>query len=296
MGDSHIRYFTKAASYDLLYPYETDRLEVGGATAVGMRNPNSKTDAIGKFRRWVADKDRASEIVLHLGEVDCGYVIWYRADRYREPVELQMAESLDAYFDFVDELRAEGFSRVIISGATLPTITDDDQVGEVVLARSAITATMVERTQLTLEYNRELAERAAGRGLPFVDISPDVLDPITGVVNTRLRNPQADDHHMNVPLAAAHWARRLLPHLEHAPVPDAEVHWRANRDTFLKGFSAHSSRIPQELLVPVPAGGVIVAKEIAVRDDYTLIRDARYRGRSYPLIRVLPSRHFRRLA
>ncbi|WP_433674929.1 hypothetical protein [Microbacterium gorillae] len=296
MGDSHIRYFAKAAAYDLLYPYQTDSLEVGGATAVGMRNPNSKTDAIGRFRRWVSDKDRDSEVLLHLGEVDCGYVIWYRSERYQEPVETQMRESLDAYFEFVDELLAAGFSRIIITGATLPTITDDDQVGEVVLARSSITASMIERTQLTLEYNRALAARASARGLSFVDISEDVLDPTTGVVSNRLRNPKAEDHHMHVPLAAAYWARRLLPHLEHAPAPAAEVHWMANRDTFLKGFSAHSARMPEELLVPVPKGGVVVAGEVVVREDYTLLQDVRFRGRQYPMIRVLPSRHFRRLA
>ncbi|WP_345546126.1 hypothetical protein [Microbacterium jejuense] len=295
LGDSHVRYFAKAAAFDLLHPYVTDGIEVGGATAVGMRNPNSKTDAIGRFRKWVVDKDRDSVVVVHLGEVDCGYVIWYRADRYDEPVEIQMRESIGAYFEFVDELRQHGFTRIIITGATLPTITDDDQLGEVVVARSSIAATMAERTALTLEYNRLLAQGAVARGLAFVDIAEDVLDPTTGVVHTKMRNPNPADHHMNVAVAAAYWARRLTPELGRI-TSARERRWTATRDTYLKGFPAHSSRIPAELLVRVSAGEVVVAEKVAAHGDHTIVRNVRFRDQSHPLIRVLPSRHFTRHA
>jgi hypothetical protein len=293
LGDSHVRYFAKAAAFDLLHPYVVDGIEVGGATAVGMRNPNSKTDAIGRFRKWVTDKDRNAVVLVHLGEVDCGYVIWYRADRYAESVEVQMRQSIDAYFEFVDELREQGFTRIIITGATLPTITDEDQIGEVVIARSSITATMAERTALSLEYNRMLEQGAVARGLAFVDIADDVVDPSTGVVSAKMRNPNPEDHHMNEMFAAVYWARRLAPTL--GPVTSTrERRWTATRDTYLKAVQAHSSRIPPELLVRVPAGEVIVAEKVAARGDHTLIRNVRFRGESHPLMRVLPSRHFTR--
>ena len=82
LGDSHVRYFKKAAKLGLLSPHELSGVEVGGATAVGMRNPSAKTNALGRFRDWIRDKPRKAIVVLHLGEVDCGYVIWYRADKY----------------------------------------------------------------------------------------------------------------------------------------------------------------------------------------------------------------------
>lgn len=160
LGDSHIRYLKKAAKIGILAPHEVSGVEVGGATAVGMRNPNAKTNALGRYREWIRDKPREAIVVFHLGEVDCGYVIWYRAEKYDEPVEVQMMHSVEAYFEFIDELRDMGFHRIIITGATLPTITDDDQIGEVVIKRSAITATQKQRTELTLRYNEELCTRA----------------------------------------------------------------------------------------------------------------------------------------
>src|SRR5699024_6294695 len=123
-------------------------------------NPNAKTNAIGRFRTWIADKSRNSIIIMHLGEVDCGFVIWYRASKYGEPVENQLRQSIDAYFEFVDELIADGFQNIIVTGATLPTIADDDQVGEVVMQRSAIEATQSERTELTHVYNSRLKDSA----------------------------------------------------------------------------------------------------------------------------------------
>src|SRR5699024_6250798 len=95
LGDSHVRYFKKAARHGLLSPHEVSGCEVGGATAVGMRNPNAKTNALGRFREWIRDKPRESVVIFHLGEVDCGFVIWYRSAKYREPVETQMMSSVE---------------------------------------------------------------------------------------------------------------------------------------------------------------------------------------------------------
>lgn len=109
LGDSHVRYFRAAANFGLLSPYEVSGLEVGGATAVGMRNPNAKTNALARFRDWVRDKPRDGILVIHLGEVDCGFVIWYRALKYNESIENQVSESINAYFEFVDELVRKAF-------------------------------------------------------------------------------------------------------------------------------------------------------------------------------------------
>ena len=96
LGDSHVRYFRRAAQQGLLAPGELTGLEVGGATAVGMRNPNAKTNAIGRYRDWISDKSRDAVVVTHLGEVDCGFVIWYRAAKYDERVQAQARQSVDA--------------------------------------------------------------------------------------------------------------------------------------------------------------------------------------------------------
>ncbi|WP_152352291.1 hypothetical protein [Brachybacterium subflavum] len=293
LGDSHVRYFKKAAKIGLLAPHELSGVEVGGATAVGMRNPNSKTDAIGRFRRWIREKSRESIVVLHLGEVDCGFVVWYRAEKHDEPVELQVDNSLDAYFEFVDELLDMGFHRLIVTGATLPTITDDDQVGEVVVKRSAITATQKERTDLTLRYNAELRRRAAERGLPYVDIDQDVLDPRTGVVDERMRNPNPEDHHMNGSLAAALWARKLREAIAiYQRLPHAPRHWTCTHDSFLKAYPGHSKNMPTGMRQRVEVGDVVTGDEVTTSGQYTVIRDARVNGEEFPLLSMLHTHHY----
>lgn len=293
LGDSHVRYFKKAAKAGLLAPHELTGVEVGGATAVGMRNPNSKTDAIGRFRKWINDRSREAIVVFHLGEVDCGYVIWYRADKYDEPVELQMKNSIDAYFEFVDELRELGFRRIVITGATLPTITDDDQIGEVVIKRSAITATQKERTDLTLEYNRSLREEAARRGLPFVDVDQDVLDPSTGVVDDRMRNPNPEDHHMNKSLAAVFWAKRLREAIATYQKPKrAPRVWTCTHATFLKAYPGHSKRMAADMRQAVAVGDVVTGDEVQINGQYTVIRNARINGREFPLLSLLHTEHY----
>ncbi|UQN28069.1 hypothetical protein [Brachybacterium kimchii] len=293
LGDSHVRYFKKAAKAGLLAPHELTGVEVGGATAVGMRNPNSKTDAIGRFRKWISDRSREAIVVFHLGEVDCGYVIWYRADKYDEPVELQMENSVEAYFEFIDELRGLGFRRIIITGATLPTITDDDQVGEVVVKRSAITATQKQRTDLTLRYNEMLRREAVRRGLPYVDIDEDVLDSKTGVVDERMRNPNPEDHHMHGSVAAVLWARKLrdavATYQETAPAPRI---WTCTHATYLKAYPGHSQRMPVDMRHAVSVGDVVTGDEVQTQGQYTVIRNARINGTSYPLMGLLHTEHY----
>lgn len=208
IGDSHLGSFQLAARKGLFRrpPVFT---RVAGATAVGLRNPNSKTDALGVFRRALTPHDPNKIPVIHLGEVDCGFVIWYRAQKYGESVDTQFAQSVDALLAFVDELRQLGYDRIVLTGATLPTILDGQAWGDVANARREVTATLKERTDLTLRYNARLREGAAARGLPFVDLTDDVLDPATGLVSKTFRHPDPRDHHLDPEKIGPLWADAL---------------------------------------------------------------------------------------
>jgi hypothetical protein len=293
LGDSHVRYFKKAAKMGLLAPHELSGVQVGGATAVGMRNPNAKTNALGRYRKWIKGKPRKSIVVFHLGEVDCGYVIWYRADKYDEPIEQQMTNSIDAYFEFIDELQGMGFRRIVITGATLPTITDDDQTGEVVEKRSAITATQQERTDLTIRYNAALKREAERRGLPYVDIDAEVLDPETGVVGERMRNPDPEDHHMNSKLAAVLWSRKLRDAIATYQAPKRSPReWTCTHDTYLKAYPGTSKRIPLDMRQAVAVGDIVTGDPVQTKGEYTVIRDAQINGENFPLLSMLHTEHF----
>ncbi|HWT98412.1 MAG TPA: hypothetical protein VN229_12385, partial [Terriglobales bacterium] len=175
VGDSHIGYFRQAVQMIGLLPWQYQFCEVGGATAVGMRNPNSATNALQIFRHFLQDKSRQSTIVLQLGEVDCGFVIWYRARKYEEAMQDQLRESIAAYLGFVFELQHAGFRDVVVTGATLPTIQDGQDWGSVANKRREVTASLEQRTRLTLDYNRVLQTKSRDFGLHYLDITADLL-------------------------------------------------------------------------------------------------------------------------
>jgi hypothetical protein len=208
VGDSHITAFRYAAEHKLL-DFPAHFTEVGGATAVGLRNPNAMTNALELFRAALLPAKSDATPVIQLGEVDCGFVIWYRASKYGESVELQLNESIDSYFEFVDGLIDQGYRRIVISAATLPTIRDGQDWGEVANARREVTATLAQRTALTFAYNDRLRAQAARRALAFIDITQDVLDPQTGVIAESFRHPDPTDHHLDPAKIAMLWAEEL---------------------------------------------------------------------------------------
>lgn len=211
LGDSHIRYFTEAAKLGLL-PWKLEATLVGGATAVGMRNPNSQTQALHVFREALQPRRDDVIPVIHLGEVDCGFVIWYRAQKYAESVETQFAQSIDALADFIDQLLPD-YPLLVLTGATLPTIRDGDSQSIVANLRREVTATLRQRTDLTLAYNRAIAAFAAARNLPFIDVSDRMLDPASALLDDRYRNPDPGDHHLHAERAAHCWAEALTAEL-----------------------------------------------------------------------------------
>lgn len=96
VGDSHLRPAKAAIESGLLTNFECRLKEVGGATAVGLRHPTSKTQALVVYREELSQFDSRVIPVFQLGEVDCGFVIWIRAQRYGESVDEQLETSLRA--------------------------------------------------------------------------------------------------------------------------------------------------------------------------------------------------------
>lgn len=208
VGDSHVQSFEIAAALGLLR-HPARFLIVPGATAVGLRNPESQTQALAQFRQGLLPARPGVVPVIQLGEVDCGFVMWWRAQTHGECLEAQLQASLAAYTGFVDSLLEVGYSHLVLTGAVLPTIRDGQQWGRVARARHAVTASQRDRTDLTIRYNQALAAMAAERGILYTDISAHVLDPETGLLADPFRNTTPGDHHLH-PIKAAHlWAAAI---------------------------------------------------------------------------------------
>jgi hypothetical protein len=206
LGDSHLEALEFAAHLGLLDVSSYIFQIVPGATAVGLRNPHALTNAVNIFKDALGDEPRESHILVHLGEVDCGFVIWWRAKKYGESVESQFRASIDAYRQFLHSVVAMGFRKLCVVGASLPTIKDGTIFGEVANKRSEVDVGIRERTDLTFSYNEALRSLAKSMGIGYLDISEAVLDRNSRLVHDFFRNQDPADHHLDKHKVVGVWA------------------------------------------------------------------------------------------
>jgi len=193
LGDSHVdvmRHVRVARVWFRAKP-------VAGATASGLQNPQSTSQAMAIFDALLTRAQPWQGILLHLGEVDCGFLIWRRAQRLGVAVEQQLTYTLDTYASFISKVAQRGFDRVIVLSAPLPTIGDDPaKWGEIASLRSTVTASQAERTALTVRFNAGLRDRCEALGVPFIDATSGHRDRSTGLVDASFLRPTHQDHHL----------------------------------------------------------------------------------------------------
>ena len=100
-GDSHSLVFNYCNWKQSDFVFNV--VEVPGATAQGSVNPDGNTHALNIFTdklKSINVKDYAY-IIINLGEVDCGFVIWYRQKKYNISVEEQLELSVNNLFQFI---------------------------------------------------------------------------------------------------------------------------------------------------------------------------------------------------
>jgi hypothetical protein len=210
LGDSHAGVFQQASLQSQFGAYQFKVVAVPGATVSGLSNPNAKTQALPTFLEGL-QKTTAKTIIFLIGEVDTGFVIWYRAQRDGVDVAEALERAVVNYQSLLDKAAAIG--RVICISAPLPTIRDGHPFGEVANARKEVKATQLQRTELTTRFNGRMRDYCAQKSLTFIDLDPDALGP-DGLVHPRLLNPRSSDHHYDPVVYAELIASRLRPFLE----------------------------------------------------------------------------------
>ena len=194
LGDSHIAVIRRYVAPQVTAVF--DVVCVIGATAQGLVNPHSSTDALRQFQKRLDRARPWQTVLLELGEVDCGFVIWYRSQEKGLEVDDQLERSLSNYLRFIDHQVDRGFD-VWVMSAPLPTIRDFQEWGEVANLRSSVAASQLDRTALTVRYNSRLREACLKRGVRFVDVSSELLDPATGVIKREFEQANRLDHHLD---------------------------------------------------------------------------------------------------
>ena len=127
-----------------------------------------------------------------LGEVDTGFVIWYRAEKYKAEVSEMLLHALTSYQKFLTLLRNE--HRVICLSAPLPTIIDGREWGAVANARKDVRASQAERTLLTIGFNEGMRRFCEENAIEYLDFDDDSIGK-DGLVDRRLLNSDPLDHH-----------------------------------------------------------------------------------------------------
>lgn len=169
-------------------------VKVAGATVSGLKNPNPKTQALPIFMHGIKNSKAAITIIL-IGEVDTGFVIWYRAEKYNTSVILALDKAIENYQKLITEVSKK--SRVICISTPLPTIQDGNNCGDVANARNDVNATQLQRTELTVQFNKIMQKFCERNGYVYLSFDEESVGE-NGLVDPCLLNSDPTDHHYDM--------------------------------------------------------------------------------------------------
>jgi hypothetical protein len=204
LGDSHSLVFNHYKGTE----YQFNVGVVHGATARGAINPNTKTNSLAIYKENL-EKTKADKIAIMLGEVDCGYLIWYKNKFEGLSVESQLKESLSKLSSFV-KLHVRKYYQpedIILIASPPPTIEDNTDKKFLAGARASVDTPLRERMELTIEYNRRLKEIADRKGYRYIDIMDKVTEDFK--VKREYRSEDPHDHHLNSKTTIDLWIEQI---------------------------------------------------------------------------------------
>lgn len=204
LGDSHSLVFKHYHEDKYLFNVGV----VHGATARGAINPNTKTNSLAIYKEML-EKEKSDKIAIMLGEVDCGYLIWYKNKFDGLSVESQLEESLFKLSEFI-KLHVKKYYQsedIILIASPPPTIEDNTDKKFLAGARSSVDTPLEKRMKLTLEYNKRLKAIATREGYKYIDIMDKVTENFKVKPIYRSNNPH--DHHLNSENTIDLWIEQL---------------------------------------------------------------------------------------
>jgi hypothetical protein len=192
LGDSHSHVFNYLKIRNFLYAYRFNVFAVGGATASGLENPNTKTDSY-KIYHQALQNESYHCVLTMLGEVDTGFVIWYRCQKKEISLEESIEKTINTYCNFLNKIQS---SKVVIS-APLPTIRDNQDWGEIANLRKEVIATQKERTELTLLFNSRMEKFCISNSIKYLNLDQFVLGH-DGLIKGEYYSQDKNDHHYDM--------------------------------------------------------------------------------------------------
>lgn len=209
IGDSHAGIFHHNNIQSFFSDYFFNIVAVDGATVSGLKNPNSKTQAMPKFFDRIR-KSRSKTIIISLGEVDTGFVIWYRAEKNNIQVTKTLSDALRNYQNFLLNLSRK--YRILCISTPLPTIKDGQDWGEIANARKHVKATQLQRTKLTIEFNKKMKNFCRINAIEYLDFDEESIGDNELVIE-KLIHQDPTDHHYNPNVYSKMIIRKLKEHI-----------------------------------------------------------------------------------
>lgn len=196
-GDSHTGVFWGLNHERRSEKYFFRVVTVRGATALGLGNPNSQTNALNIFKFWLERIPPHRKVLFLMGEVDTGFLLWLRAKKYNLSPERCLCELFGRYKDFLQGVREK--HNLLVCSVPLPTLNNYDFMNDndVARARKEVKVSQLERTRMTLLFNQYLKKWAEDQDVVFLDLDSYSYDNSTGLVNAELINKDWPDHHYN---------------------------------------------------------------------------------------------------
>ena len=210
VGDSHAKIFRH-----FLFLYHLPKIHFtvatkGGATASGLATPTSKTQAYKRFLEAL-DTIPRDLVMVQLGEVDTGYVIWYRARKHNSSVEEMFDLAVKTYTNFLLEIAAKG--KLVVISAPLPTIADGNDWGEVADLRKEVVTSQKERTELTIKFNLTIEKFCVANEIGYINLDQQCIGK-DGIVDQYYMHPNPLDHHFHPRRYVALLSRQIAKYFE----------------------------------------------------------------------------------
>lgn len=207
--DSHGGVLEYIHDHGLLAPHYINCEVVGGATAYGLNNDKSKTQAFLKFSHALKRFPAFDVVGIMLGEVDCSVALWAVAEKRGVAADELIPHVMQGYQRLIDFLRASDKSQIILFGSILPTVSDAQKASQADSMRRNVRASQQQTTALVLAVNEQLKKLALANGVAYIDITEETLDKKTGLVNGDFLISERVDHHQSQSMTAPLWCREL---------------------------------------------------------------------------------------
>lgn len=240
-GDSHTSIFTainEAAQFDIFKV-----VSVPGATALGAVRPDSATNALNEFRKvLMSDSTVISKVIIHLGEVDCGFLSWLLAKKKGGlPFEyLQRSVESVATFatEVLDSCRQLEPSDIMFLGVPYSIEVDTQSRHFLHGLRAEVVVTKTQVDEGIDFYNRCLQNVCLVSGYTYIDSASIYCSPLKQVCSMCLPDSPFD-HHLNYNRA---WALLICALLGEQidfiqETRDQRFHYQSNQLQKPKSFS-----------------------------------------------------------